>query len=434
MNRIRTLGICALSVITLAGCLATVAKWKAQVETTPNNFNHVVTDSTGNAVHVYVNNNQLHMSTYDAEGALLTTQTDTHTFATTNKTLDLTEGRLFVVGNTLGNSTVIDTNTATVSNIDPSLLPEGAIDWTLQGVTHAFTSQVAAYGSRLVEGNAQAWVIIWNVATHSFTLMDVPGLNTVEAVYSNDHLIIQGNAGSERWVVTLDSMMNELGRFVIAQADDTLIGDSLGRPTFIDNVTKNVTTRAADGSLVWQFINSEYSYIRGQSVGPDGSVLLWGDHANYSLFAFRTDNAHFLRLTPDGALAYHYLAGKDDMAKIDYRNIKQFDDGSIQLSVQGLGGELSGLLVIDGVFGVPYRTTKEILHDFVSATGEKKRWMREPIRVEVISRTSAWLIELVSQSGGHCNNRDVFNVDTKRLITVSELCGASVPTVVISSF
>lgn len=217
-------------------------------------------------------------------------------------------------------------------------------------------------------------------------------------------------------------------------AEETLIGDSLGRPAFFDNTTKNVSVRAPEGTLVWQFSNSEYTYIRGQSVGPDGSVLLWGDNANYGLLSLRTDNAHFLRLTPEGALAYHYLAGNDDMAKIDYRNIKQFNDGSLQLSIQGLGGELAGLLMVDGVLGIPYRTTKEIHHDFVSAAGEKKRWMREPIRVEVISRTSAWLIELVSQSGGHCNNRDVFNVDNKRLITASQLCGASTPTIVISSY
>jgi hypothetical protein len=293
---------------------------------------------------------------------------------------------------------------------------------------------VAAYGSRSVDGSPQAWIVVWNVLSQTFTVVDIPGLSAIDAVFSNENLIVQGRNGEERWVITMDASLNELGRFVLTAEEESLIGDSLGRPTFINVSTKNVITRSPDGAPGWEFVNNEYTYIRGQSVGPDGSVLLWGDHANYSLFSFRTDNAHFLRITPEGALAYHYLAGKDDMAKIDYRNIKQFEDGSIQLSVQGLGGELAGLLLIDGVWGVPYRTTKEILHDYVSATGVKKRWMREPIRVESISRTSAWLIEVVSQSGGHCNNRDVFNVDKQHLISVSELCGASAPTVVVSYY
>lgn len=433
MTTLRTFGTAALCTLALAGCVVT-AKWRALVETAPNSFHQVLVNTSGNAVHVYVSNNQLNISTYDDKGILLTTQSDSHVISAASKTLDLAGGRLLVVGATLNSNLIIDSNTGTVSTLDESLLPEGAGNWTLSGVSQAFSTQVAAYGSRLVEGNAQAWVLVWNVADNTFTQVDIPGLASIEALYSNDHLVVQGTAAEERWVVTLDASLSELGRFVVPSADETLIGDSQGRPVFFDATTKNVAVHAPDGTLAWQFSNSEYTYIRGESVGPDGSVLLWGDHANYSLFAFRTDNAHFLRLTPDGALAYHYLAGNPDMARIDYRNIKQFNDGSIQLSVQGLGGELSGLIMVDGVFGVPYRTTKEIQHDFVSATGTKTRWMREPIRVEVISRTSAWLIELVSQSGGHCNNRDVFNVDRKRLLTVSELCGASTPSVVISSY
>lgn len=434
MNRKRNAGLLALSTVLLGGCLATVVKWKNQIETTPNAFHHVLTNTDGNAVHVYVQNNALQMSTYDPEGALLATQADPHTFNTAARTLDLVDGRLLVQGSTLATTYVVDGNTAVVAPLDSSQLPEGSADWALTGITPALSSQVAAYGSRSVDGNPQAWIIVWNVSSQTFAVVDIPGVSTIDAVFSNENLIVQGRHGEERWVITMDASLNELGRFVLTAEEESLIGDSLGRPTFINVTTKNVITRLPDGALDWEFVNSEYTYIRGQSVGPDGSILLWGDHSNYSLFSFRTDNAHFLRITPEGALAYHYLAGKDDMAKIDYRNIKQFEDGSVQLSVQGLGGELAGLLLIDGVWGVPYRTTKEILHDFVSATGVKKRWMREPIRVESISRTSAWLIEVVSQSGGHCNNRDVFNVDKQHLISVSELCGASAPTVVVSYY
>lgn len=434
MNRFRSLGVLALCALTLAGCMAAVAQWRALVDTTPNSFHQVLLNSSGNAVHVYVGNNQLNISTYDTDGVLLDTQSHARSVNAASKTLDLAEGRLLIVGATLNDSLIVDTNNATLVSFDESLLPEGAGHWSLSGAATAFSSHVALYGSRLLDGNAQAWVMVWDVANNTFAPIDLPELASVEAVYSHDNLMVQGTAAGERWVVTLDATLSELGRFIVPTADQVLMGDSLGRPVLFDNVSKNVAVFSPEGVLQWEFTNSEYAYIRGQSVGPDGSILLWGDHANYSLFAFRTDNAHFLRITAEGALAYHYLAGKDDMARIDYRNIKQFDDGSLQLSVQGLGGELSGLLVIDGVFGVPYRTTKEIHHDFVSATGEKRRWMREPVRVEVISRTSAWLIELVSQSGGHCNNRDVFIVDKNHLLSASELCGAATPTVVISYY
>lgn len=434
MNRFRSVGVLALCVLTLAGCMAVVAKWRALVDATPNSFNQVLLSSAGNAVHVYVNDNQLNISTYDPEGILLGTQSHARVVNAASKTLDLAEGHLLIVGTTLNESLIVDANNATLMSFDESLLPEGAGNWTLSGATTAFSSQIALYGSRMLEGNAQAWVMLWDVANNTFASVDFPALTSVEAAFSHDNLIVQGTAAGDRWVVTFDAALNELGRFLIPGADQVLIGDSLGRSVLLDNVSKNVAVYTPEGVLQWEFTNSEYPYIRGQSVGPDGSILLWGDHANYSFFAFRTDNAHFLRITAEGALAYHYLAGKDDMAKIDYRNIKQFDDGSLQLSVQGLGGELSGLLMIDGVLGVPYRTTKEIHHDVVSAAGEKKRWMREPVRVEVISRTSAWLIEVVSQSGGHCNNRDVFVIDKNHLISASELCGAAVPTVVLSYY
>lgn len=417
----------------LSAC-AVIAKWRATVELRPANFNQVLVDGSGNVAHVFMDNNALHISTYDNKGALIATVDDTHSVNHASKTQELDTGRMLIIGSTLNSSLIVDANTGSVAPIDSSLLPDGAGDWALTGVTSALGSQIAIYGTRTVNDIAQPWILLWDLQNNTFTQTDIPSLDTIDTLFSQQAVIVQGTLAGERWVITLDAAMNELGRFALSDANENLIGDSLGRAALFDSSTQNVDVLNFDGTTAWQYVNNEYHYIRGESVGPDGSVLLWGDHANYSILAFRTDNAHFLRLTPDGTLAYHYRAGDSDMAKIDYRNIRQFKDGSIQLSVQGLGGELAGLVIFDGKFGVPYRTTKVIQHDYVSPLGKQTRFMREPIRVEVISRTAPLLIEVVSQSGGHCNNRDVFNAGKSNLVSLSELCGAANPSVVISYY
>ncbi|HAG95879.1 MAG TPA: hypothetical protein DCL78_17290, partial [Gammaproteobacteria bacterium] len=88
---------------------------------------------------------------------------------------------------------------------------------------------------------------------------------------------------------------------------------------------------------------------------------------------------------------------------------------------------VSGLVVGSSSLGVPFTVTRQVFHDFVTPMGTKTRFMKEPKRVETYTQQCDFLCLpiLMSQSEGHCDNLDVFNVSTDSLISVSQVCGAT---------
>ena len=169
-------------------------------------------------------------------------------------------------------------------------------------------------------------------------------------------------------------------------------------------------------------MNEEFEYIKGQSVGSDGRTLLWGDNSNLNpLTGVRFDKAHFLLVDTDGTLLYHHQSGPD-MANILYRNTHQFSDGLVQVSFQGWTGQLSGL-VLGSNLSTPFVVTRQVFHEFVTLKGNKTRWMNEPKRVETFSQCGSICVSLVNEVEGHCDNLDVFNIDSASLASVSQVCG-----------
>ncbi|CBL44171.1 hypothetical protein HDN1F_05880 [gamma proteobacterium HdN1] len=417
----------------LGGCVM-LLKWRVTTELVPKNFNQVLLDRDGNAAHVYMDGGVLHVAKYGDKGVALGVQDIAATITNTAPTLDLDKGRLLVRGATLGDSVLIDANLGTAGPLDAAQLPVGASTWALANAKPVLNGKIALYGTRTgEEGGTHPWLMLWDLAAGSFTLVETPMLDTIDAVFAQQSLMVQGQAAGVAQVVTLDATLNVLGQFAVP-AGQKLIGDSLGRPVLYNDANLTLYTVNFDGTPVWTYKNETYKWIRGQRVGPDGSVLLYGDHSNYSAVALRKDSAHFLRVTPEGALAYHYQTLSNDTARIDYKNIRQFADGSMQISLQGLSGDVTGLLIFDGVVGVPYQTKKTVRHEFISAAGKESRYVKEPIRVEVISQTKPLLIELLSSQGGHCASLDVYNVGKAGLLTLNELCGAEKPSVVLSRY
>ena len=111
------------------------------------------------------------------------------------------------------------------------------------------------------------------------------------------------------------------------------------------------------------------------------------------------------------------------MANIQYRNTHQFDNGLVQVSFQGWTGQLSGF-VLGSNLSTPFTVTRQVFHDYVTLKGSKTRWMREPKRVETYSQCGSLCVSLVSEAEGHCDNLDVFNINSSSLISVTQVCGA----------
>lgn len=423
----------ALPVAAIIGCAATSAKWVATINADPDLFNQVIANADGNAVHVYRDNNQLTLATYDQDGNLLNASSLAQLVEQPLSTLDLANGHLAVIGSRLSDSLFIDTNTGTAQAPDSSLFPDGATQWPLAGVIQTGEAKLTFFGTRTTDNGAQGWLLVFDQSTSNSQLIELPGLTSVDSVFYQGHTLFQGALNGTAHVVTLDAALNESGRFAVPDPALQLIGESLGRAVFLHEDTKNVSAYDAVGNLAWEWQNTEFAYIKGQSVGPDGSTLLWGDNSAYNVVAgIRTDEAHFLRLDAEGALSYHYT-GDDAMASIKYKHVKQFDDGRVQITYQGSSGELTGFLVGSNV-ATPFTVTRAVYHDFISPTGSKSRWMRETKRIETYQQCGFLCMKIVSETAGHCDNLDVFNINSKNLFTLTQVCGETDPHTVRLSY
>lgn len=422
-----------LPVAAIIGCAATSAKWAATINADPDLFNQVIANADGNAVHVYKDNNQLTLATYDQDGNLLGTSALAQSVPQPLSTLDLANGQLAIIGTTLAASLIVDSNTSTAQAPDSSLFPDGAAQWPLTGAIRSGDNQITLFGTRTTDTGSQGWLIIFDLSTSNTQLVDLPGVTAVNSVFNQGHTVLEGSVDGAAHIIILDSALNEAGRFAHPDPALQLIGDSQGRAVFLHADTKAVSTYDAAGNLVWEWPNAEFTYIKGQSVGPDGSTLLWGDNSAYNVVSgIRTDEAHFLRLDTDGVLSYHYT-GDAAMASIKYKHVKQFDDGRVQITYQGSSGELTGFLVGSNL-ATPFTVTRAVYHDFISPTGSKSRWMRETKRIETYQQCGFLCMKIVSETAGHCDSLDVFNINNKNLFTLTQVCGETDPHTVRLSY
>ena len=401
----------------LLGCFATQAQWMAYVMVDPDALNEVLVDAEGNVVHVSEQADGVHLATYDQDGNILFETVADVALPEIQQAVDLPNQQLLLIGATLADSWLVDTNLHQVTPFDVTALASGMGDRTIGGVSNVWNDQLALFGS--VED--QGWALLIDFAGASSQLLDVATTQGVNAVFGYDGLVVEVVTDLGREVVSYDASLVEIGRFT-ASSNDTLIGDSNGRPTLFNTSNHNVKVTDVTGAVQWTFVNAELEQVDGKSVGPDGSVVLWGDNARFNLLlGVVLDNAHLLRIDADGELQYHYLGG-DSMVNIAYSNVKQFENGSVQMSFQGWTGEVSGLL-FGSELGTPFTVTKRVYHDFISALGNKSRWMLEPKRVETYSQCGSLCIGLLNSTEGHCSNLDVFNIDSQSLISVSQVCG-----------
>lgn len=403
----------------LVGCVATAAQWMAYISVDPDHFNEVLKDADGNVVHISKNTDGLHITTFDDAGLISDDSVFTQELDDANGSFDLSNARLLVVGSDLASSVMIDATTKNIASLDTAILPTDSANWSISGAHLIADHLIAAFGSQ----ENQGWVIIIDFDTNSSQLLQPSGATAVNSVFSNTNLVASINTANGVEVVSYDMTFNELGRFTLTNNDESLIGDSLGRPVLFNHDNHNVRTTDTNGQTLWEFENQEFEYIKGQSVGPKGNTLLWGDNSKFNpLSSVAEDKAHFLMISAEGELLYHYKGG-DAMAKISYKNIKHFDSGTVQVSYQGWSGELTGFL-IGSTISTPFTVTRKVYHDFISLKGNKTRWMREPKRVETYSQCGSFCLKLVTDIEGHCDNLDVFNVSKRSLISVSQICGA----------
>ena len=488
--------------VLLLGCVATAAQWMAYVAVDPDNLNQVLLDATGNVVHVSEQSDGLHIATYDADGMVVQETTLVLALTGTERALGLPGGQLLLVGDTLAGAMIVDANLHQITPLPGSMLPLEAQTRLLVDVVPVLGQKLAAFGAV----NDEGWVLLMDFSTGAGELLTLPSATSVTGAYGYTALMLEVESAAGREVVAFDELLNEVSRFSLP-ANEDLIGVSLNRPALFNRSNQNVRVTDLAGNTQWEFENTEYEFIDGQSVGPDGSILLWGDNASLNLLGVKLDSAHFLMISADGLLQYHHLGGKDmvnirythrkqfangllqvsyqgltgqvsglvvgsvgpdgsillwgdnaslnllgvkldsahflmisadgllqyhhlggkDMVNIRYTHRKQFANGLLQVSYQGLTGQVSGLVVGSSSLGVPFTVTRQVFHDFVTPMGTKTRFMKEPKRVETYTQQCDFLCLpiLMSQSEGHCDNLDVFNVSTDSLISVSQVCGAT---------
>ena len=407
--------------VLLLGCVATAAQWMAYVAVDPDNLNQVLLDATGNVVHVSEQSDGLHIATYDADGMVVQETTLALALTGTERALDLPGGQLLLVGDTLAGAMIVDANLHQITPLPGSMLPLEAQTRLLVDVVPVLGQKLAAFGAV----NDEGWVLLMDFSTGAGELLTLPSATSVTGAYGYTALMLEVESAAGREVVAFDESLNEVSRFSLP-ANEDLIGVSLNRPALFNRSNQNVRVTDLAGNTQWEFENTEYEFIEGQSVGPDGSILLWGDNASLNLLGVKLDSAHFLMISADGLLQYHHLGGKD-MVNIRYTHRKQFANGLLQVSYQGLTGQVSGLVVGSSSLGVPFTVTRQVFHDFVTPMGTKTRFMKEPKRVETYTQQCDFLCLpiLMSQSEGHCDSLDVFNVGTDSLISVSQVCGAT---------
>jgi len=403
----------------LLGCVATAAQWMATVAVNPDNLNEALLDGDGNVVHVSNQADGLHITRYDADGNVAVDALAGVAADDTNGAIDLPGQRLLVVGATLATSTVVDASAQQVLPIDSAMVPVGVAERPLAGAVAVLGQTVAAFGN----ASDQGWILVMDFATGSSQLLEVSGAVSITSVSGHNQLMTEVATASGRQVVSFDTDLNELGRYDLTNSRESLIGESLGRPALYNSSNHNVRLTDVVGVTQWEYENAEFEYIKGQSVGPDGRVLLWGDNSRFNpLSSVAEDKAHFLLIDTDGQLLYHYLGGSA-MARTLYTHVKQFENGVVQVSYQGWSGELSGF-ILGSNLATPFTVTRKVFHDYITLAGNKSRWMREPTRVETYSQCGSFCINLVLHEEGHCDNLDVFNIGTDSLISVSQVCGA----------
>lgn len=403
----------------LLGCFATAAQWMTYVMVDPDALNEVMQDADGNVVHVSLQGDGVHVATYNGDGVILQESISDITLGTIKNAVQLPNQQLLLVGNTLATSWVVDANSQLVSPLDTALLAAGTDTRTITGAKTVLGNLTAVYGSH----ESLGWVLLIDFAAQSSQLLDVAPAQSVNQLFGYQGLVMEVTTATGRKVVSYDSGLNELGRFGLSSGNDRLIGDSLGRPVLFNSSSHDVRALSVTGENQWTYVNAELETVDGQSVGPDGSVVLWGDGASLNpLLGVTFDSAHLLRIDADGLFQYHYQGG-DSMVNILYTNVKQFDDGMVQMSFQGWTGQLAGF-VIGSNLGTPFTVTRQVFHDFITPLGKKTRWMLEPKRVETYSQCGTICVSLIDQSEGHCDNLDVFNIDQRSLISVSQVCGA----------
>ena len=410
--------IVASFAVLLAGCIATSAKWMAYVYVSPDAFNQVFTDSEGNAVHAYDNDTSLQIATYDETGAIILETSIDQTIDGNNGRFDLTESRLLVMASTLSGSFVIDGDSHTANPIDASMIPEAIADVLLTGATALSKEKIIAFGDL----DGQGWMLVMDFTALTSELVNITDAVSIRKVFGHNDIVTSIDTTEGISIVSYDADLNETGRFVYDFSNFTLIGESLGRPTFYHTSNHNVMVVDTAGELVWEFENDVYENIKGQSVGPDGRVLLWGDDSKFNvLSSVAKDNAHFLLISPEGELHYHYLGG-DPMAKVFYKNIKQFPNGQVQATYQGWTGELTGFL-IGNTLGTPFTVQRKVFHDFISLKGNKVRFMLEPKRVETyLQGCGGFCVNLTTDTEGHCDNLDVYNIGGNALLSLTQVC------------
>lgn len=407
-----------VSVTFLVGCFATSAKWMAYVSVDPDNLNQVLMNDAGQVVHVSEQDDGLHVTTYDAEGVVLGDSLTVVTVDSAAATLDVPGVGLLIAADTLANSLLANVNDSSVTNLDVALLPELVASQPLTAITSAL-NQVVAYGVTETQG----WLLVINFATQSSQLLTIDGATAINAVFGYSGLMVELETETTREVISYDEALNEIARFTLESGSESLIGDSLGRPVLFHGSNHNVRVTDSAGATQWEFENQELESIDGHSVGPDGHVLLWGDNASLNpLTGIVLDSAHFLMVSADGEMQYHYLGG-EDMVNIRYSNVKHFEGGLVQVSFQGWKGQLVGF-VLGSNLGTPFAISRQIYHDFITLGGSKTRWMREPKRSETYAQCGSICVSIVSDTEGHCDSLDVFNVDTRSIVTASQVCGA----------
>lgn len=401
------------------GCVATAAKWMSTVSVNPDSLNEVLVDAEGDVVHVSGRSDGIHITYFDDTGAVENDIASGVMPGTFSKVLDLSGQRLLIVKNTLAASLLVDTNTGTVLPLDSAMVSPELGARALAGANTVLGGKVAAFGT----SSNQGWILLLDVETGSSELLEVASAQAVNRVFGHSTLVARVQTASGRSVVSYDGNLNEVSRFALTVSSEDLIGESLGNPVLFHSGNHNVRATDTAGTTQWEFVNDELESIKGHSVGADGRTLLWGDRSSLNpLSGLTLDSAHFLLVGLEGEMLYHYTSGTD-MVNIAYRNVHQFENGLVQVSFQGWTGQLAGL-ILGSNLGTPYTVTRQVYHDFITLKGSKTRWMREPRRQETFSQCGTFCVNIVSEVEGHCDNLDVFNVNSSSLLSVSQVCGA----------
>lgn len=412
----------SLSVVVLVGvygCIATTAKWMSYAQVNPNSLNEVLNDANNNVVHVSGQQDGIHITYYDETGQIIEDIATGVPQSSFENSFNLSAQRLLLVNSTLAGSLIVDTSAGTATSLSSAMIPTEIADLDLTGSSMVLGNKVAVFGA----ADNQGWLLLLNFDSETSELLEVGSANEIIRAFGHTSLVIEAQTEAGRSIVSFDADLNELSRYILPNSNLELIGESLTRPVLFDKGSNNIRVTDGSGVTQWEFVNDEFEFIKGQSVGADGRTLLWGDNSNLNpLTGVRFDKAHFLLVDTDGTLLYHHKSGPD-MANILYRNTHQFSDGMIQISFQGWTGQLSGL-VLGSNLSTPFVVTRQVFHEFITLKGNKTRWMNEPKRVETFSQCGSICVSLVNEVEGHCDNLDVFNIDGSALVSVSQVCGA----------